>query len=99
VFLQADWFQVIGFESVDVARTVEHMAVFTDRAAADECYADARNALCDVLFEVNGQDLPVLEKLQRGRASEAADRLHMMPSWDQVGARFQLLVADLLAAR
>jgi choline monooxygenase len=99
VFLEADWFQVIGFEPVDAARTVEHMAVFTDRAAADERYADARNALCDVLFEVNSQDLPVLERLQRGRASEAADRLHMMPSWDQVGARFQLLVADLLAAR
>ena len=99
VFLEADWFQVIGFEPVEVGRTVEHMAVFTDSAAADVRYGAALASLRDVLFEVNSQDVPVLERLQRGRASEAADRLHMMPAWDQIGARFQTLVANLLAAR
>jgi choline monooxygenase len=96
VFLEADWFQVIGFEPVAVDRTVEHMAVFVDSGAASDEYADARKALCEVLYEVNDQDMPILERLQRGRSSPAADRNHLLPSWDQVTARFQHLVADAL---
>ena len=96
VFLEADWFQVIGFEPVAADRTVEHMAVFVDSSAAGPESADARKALSTVLFEVNDQDVPILERLQRGRRSPAADRNHLLPSWDQVTARFQVLVADAL---
>ncbi|WP_326597796.1 aromatic ring-hydroxylating oxygenase subunit alpha [Streptomyces sp. NBC_01803] len=96
VFLEADWFQVIGYEPVAPGQTVEHLAVFVDAAAATDTYADARAALCQVLFEVNDQDVPILERMQRGRHSPAADRSHLVPHWDQVTARFQLLVAEAL---
>jgi choline monooxygenase len=96
VFLQADWFQVIGFEPVAPDRTVEHMAVFVDASAAADAYAETRGALCEVLFTVNDQDVPILEALQRGRRSPAADRTHLVPHWDQITARFQHLVADAL---
>ncbi|GAA0276062.1 aromatic ring-hydroxylating dioxygenase subunit alpha [Cryptosporangium japonicum] len=96
VFLEADWFQVIGFEPVAADRTVEHMAVFVDRTAAGPEFEDARKALSAVLFEVNDQDVPILERLQRGRSSPAADRNHLLPHWDQITARFQVLVASAL---
>ncbi|SHN21283.1 aromatic ring-hydroxylating oxygenase subunit alpha [Cryptosporangium aurantiacum] len=96
VFLEADWFQVIGFEPVAADRTVEHMAVFVDNSASGPEFTDARKALTAVLFEVNDQDVPILERMQRGRSSPAADRNHLLPHWDQVTARFQLLVASAL---
>ncbi|GAA3384477.1 aromatic ring-hydroxylating oxygenase subunit alpha [Cryptosporangium minutisporangium] len=96
VFLEADWFQVIGFEPVAANRTVEHMAVFVDSSASGPEFADARKALTAVLFEVNDQDVPILERMQRGRSSPAADRNHLLPHWDQVTARFQVLVAAAL---
>jgi choline monooxygenase len=96
VFLEADWFQVIGFEPAAPDRTVEHMAIFVDRAADAAEYAEARASLSKVLFEVNDQDLPILAALQRGRRSLAANRNHLVPHWDQITARFQHLVADAL---
>ncbi|TKV58808.1 aromatic ring-hydroxylating dioxygenase subunit alpha [Nakamurella flava] len=94
LFLEADWFQVIGFDPIAPDRTVEHMAVFVDRAAAGEDYGPARKRLCEVLYEVNEQDLPILHKLQTGRRSPAADRTYLVPQWDQVTAYFQERVAD-----
>ncbi|MFI5953635.1 aromatic ring-hydroxylating dioxygenase subunit alpha [Cryptosporangium sp. NPDC051539] len=96
LFLEADWFQVIAFEPVTPERTVEHMAIFVDRSAAGPEFSDARKALSTVLFEVNDQDVPILERLQRGRRSPAADRNHLLPSWDQITARFQTLVASAM---
>jgi choline monooxygenase len=97
LFIEPDFFQVIAFEPIAADRTAEHMAVFTAGAAADPVYAAARENLARVLFEVNEQDLPVLARLQRGRRSPAADRNHLVPAWDQIGARFQDLVAEALA--
>jgi choline monooxygenase len=94
VFLEADWFQVISFSPEAADRTVEHMAVFVDSSAAGPEYAAERAALCSVLFEVNDQDMPILARLQAARRSPAADANHLVPSWDQVGAVFQQLVAD-----
>ncbi|MGY1813895.1 aromatic ring-hydroxylating oxygenase subunit alpha [Blastococcus sp. SYSU D00820] len=96
VFLEADWFQVIAFSPEAPDRTVEHMAVFVDSSAAGPEYAPEREALCSVLFEVNDQDMPILARLQSARRSPAADRNHLVPSWDQVTAVFQRLVADTL---
>ena len=98
VFLESDWLQVIGFEPLAADRTVEHLAIFVDAAATGDEYAEARKRLCMVLFEVNDQDVPILERLQRGRSSAAADRNHLLPQWDQVTGRFQLLVASALRA-
>jgi choline monooxygenase len=96
LFLEADWLQVIGLEHAGPGRTVEHMAIFVDEAAAAAEYAEARASLSKVLYEVNDQDVPILERLQRGKTSPAADRNHLVPHWDQITARFQNLVAKAL---
>ncbi|MEU5877040.1 aromatic ring-hydroxylating dioxygenase subunit alpha [Spirillospora sp. NPDC047279] len=98
VFLEADWFQVIAFEPAGPEATVEHMAVFVDATAAGDGFAAARASLCEVLFEVNDQDVPILERMQRGRRSPAADHNHLDPHWDQISARFQVRVAEILEA-
>lgn len=93
LFLQSNWFQVIGYEPVSAGRTIEHMAVFIDASAAGDRYDQTRRELCKVLFQVNDQDLPILARLQRGRHSAAADRNHLLPQWDMIGACFQTLAA------
>jgi choline monooxygenase len=96
LFLQADWYQVIAVDPVGPDRTVEHMAVFVDASGAGERFAPARAALCEVLFGVNEQDLPFLARLQAGRNSPGADHNHLLASWDQVTAVFQMMVRDAL---
>jgi len=93
LFLEADWFQVIGFEAVSADRTVEHMAIFVDQDGTSEDHSVNRKRLAEVLFGVNEQDLPILEKLQAGRHSPASDLTSLVPHWDQVTAMFQQLVA------
>lgn len=94
LFLEADWFQVIGFHALSADRTIEHMAIFVDQDGASEDHSVNRKRLADVLFGVNEQDLPILDKLQAGRHSPASDRTSLVPHWDQVTAMFQQLVAD-----
>jgi choline monooxygenase len=93
VFLEADWFQVIGYEPLGPGLTREHMAVFVDQAAAGEEFGAARKALAEVLFEVNEQDMPILHKLQIGRQSPGSDYTNLVSYWDQITAHFQSIVA------
>lgn len=97
LFLEADWFQVIGFEAKSPTRTVEHMAIFVDSSAASEDYAAARKKLGQVLFEVNEQDLPILYKLQEGRRSPGSDATNLVSYWDQITALFQTHVAQRMS--
>nr|WP_314142001.1 aromatic ring-hydroxylating dioxygenase subunit alpha [uncultured Rhodococcus sp.] len=97
LFLEADWFQVIGFEPISPTRTIEHMAVFVDHSASGEDYGAARKKLGEVLFGVNEQDLPILYKLQAGRRSPGSDATNLMPGWDQITAMFQIRVAEQMA--
>jgi choline monooxygenase len=94
LFLEADWFQVIGFHPLAPDRTVEHMAVFVDSAAAGAEFASARTQLTDALWRVNEQDLPILHRLQVGRHSPASDLTNLVSHWDQIGALFQQRVAQ-----
>lgn len=94
LFLEADWFQVIGFEPVSPDRTVEHMAIFVDSSASGEDFAAARKKLGQVLFEVNEQDLPILYKLQEGRRSPGSNATNLVSYWDQITALFQTHVAS-----
>jgi choline monooxygenase len=94
VFLEAGWLQVIGVFPVAPDSTIEHMALFVDRDASAEEFDGSRKLLCDSLYEINEQDLPILRKLQQGRYSPAADRNHLVPHWDQVTAHFQQQVHD-----
>lgn len=93
LFLEADWFQVIGFEPVAADRTVEHMSVFVDHTATEETHSVARKNLTDVLFEVNEQDMPILYRLQAGRKSPASNATNLVSHWDQITALFQRMVA------
>ncbi|WP_433754470.1 aromatic ring-hydroxylating oxygenase subunit alpha [Nocardia sp. CA-135398] len=93
LFLEADWFQVIGFNPAAPDRTIEHMAVFVDSAAAGTEYAQAHHQLTEVLWEVNDQDMPMLHRLQIGRNSPAADATNLVAHWDQITALFQHRVA------
>lgn len=99
VFLEAGWFQVIGVCPVAPDLTIEHMAIFVDRDASADTFEGSRKLLCESLFEINDQDLPILRQLQRGRHSPAANRNHLVPHWDQVTACFQQQVHDRLATR
>jgi choline monooxygenase len=93
LFLEADWFQVIGFDASGPQRTIEHMAVFVDKTATGERFSTARKRLTNILFEVNEQDMPILHKLQSGRRSPASDRTNLVTHWDQITAMFQNLVS------
>lgn len=93
VFLEADWFQVIGYEPLAPGLTREHMAIFVDKSAAGEDFAASRKALAEVLYEVNEQDMPILHKLQVGRASKGSDHTNLVSYWDQITAHFQSMVA------
>lgn len=94
LFLEADWLQAIGVSPAAADRTVEHMAVFVDRGAAGEGLAVSRKELCDVLYQVNDQDLPVLARLQAGRRSPGSDATWLVPAWDQVTAHFLARVVE-----
>ncbi|MET3806875.1 phenylpropionate dioxygenase-like ring-hydroxylating dioxygenase large terminal subunit [Nakamurella sp. UYEF19] len=94
LFLESDWFQVIGFEPLAPDHTLEHMAIFVDSSADSEDFSTAIKSLCEVLYEVNEQDLPILRKLQAGRHSPGADRTTLLSWWDQITAHFQSLVRD-----
>ncbi len=96
LFLEADWFQVIGFEPIAPDHTIEHMALFVDRDAMGDEFATARSSLADVIFGVNEQDVPVLARLQGGRRSIASGRGNLVTHWDQIGASFQALVRDAM---
>ncbi|MGN0122883.1 MAG: aromatic ring-hydroxylating dioxygenase subunit alpha [Rhodococcus sp. (in: high G+C Gram-positive bacteria)] len=93
VFLEADWFQVIGYHPVAPDRTVEYMAIFVDSSAAGDDFAETRSQLCDVLWEVNEQDMPMLHRLQIGRNSPGSDSTNLVSHWDQITALFQDRVA------
>ena len=88
---------MIAFQPVSATRTVEHLAVFVDASAAAPEFAESREQLCDTLFHVNDQDLPILAKLQTGRRSPAADSASLVSHWDQVTALFQELVRQRLS--
>lgn len=94
LFLEADWFQVIGFDPTAPDRTMEHMAIFVDAEAGGERYSAARKSLTDILFEVNEQDVPILYRMQAGRHSPASNFTNLVTHWDQITAAFQQLVAQ-----
>jgi len=93
VFLEADWFQVIGYHPEAPDRTVEHMAIFVDSSAAGDEFAETRSQLCEVLWHVNEQDMPMLHRLQIGRNSPGSDSTNLVSHWDQITALFQDRVA------
>ena len=94
------WFQAITVQPDGVAACDERFAVYyMGDEAMSETRAEQRRAFTAALERVNEQDLPILERLQRGRASPAADRLLFSPFWDGCGRRFHDPVRPLQSSR
>ena len=89
LLLTPGWYQAITVQPAGAARSEERFAVYymgeeamaADRAAQIEAFTAA-------LEQVNEQDLPILERLQQGRASPVAGELCFSPFWDGCGRRF-----------
>ncbi|MCA8966314.1 MAG: aromatic ring-hydroxylating dioxygenase subunit alpha [Planctomycetes bacterium] len=91
------WYQAILVQPDGAAASDERFAVwYMGDEAMTEARTPQRSAFTAALERVNEQDLPILERLQRGRASPAADRLVFSPFWDGCGRNFHARVRRLL---
>lgn len=79
-------------------RTVEDLHVyFADEAALGPEYAETRDKLLDGWVEVFTEDIDVVERMQKGRASSAFDGGVLTPYHDGPTRRFMALVERSLA--
>jgi choline monooxygenase len=70
---------------------------FVGAGAMEPKYDAARRAVIDFFCEVNGEDLGILESMQRARVSPAADGGVFSAAWEPAVQGFQKLVAEALA--
>jgi len=69
-----DHFMAVRLEPVGVNRTVEHLELYyVGEAALDDGYAQIRSANLRAWKQVFAEDVGVVERMQRGRASPAFD--------------------------
>lgn len=96
LLLTPGWYQAITLQPAGVAGSDERFAVYymSDEAMA-EARAGQRQAFTAALERVNEQDLPILQRLQQGRASPAAGELRFSPFWDGCGRNFHNRVRRL----
>ena len=94
---QSDHVWMIGLQPLAPGRTVEHLAVFVDHEAGADRFASERAQIAEVLFAINEEDIPVLQRLQAGRLSPAADCSTFAPHWDGIVSRFHRRIGEFLA--
>jgi choline monooxygenase len=69
-----DHFMAVRLEPVGVSRTVEHLELYyVGDQALDDAYAPIRSANLRAWKQVFAEDVGVVERMQRGRASPAFD--------------------------
>lgn len=92
----ADQFAVLTTRPIAPDRTIEeiHLFVVGDEAATHESFADARTELMEMWRNLNGEDVDVLERLQRGRRSPAYDGGRLSPAWEQPTHQFGKILLD-----
>lgn len=80
----ADQFVVLASYPVAPDETYEelHFFVVGDAAARDKRYAPGRAELIKMWHDLNLEDVEILERLQRGRASIAFGGSRMSPAWE-----------------
>ena len=89
----ADHFRVSMVEPLSPARTrIRWEFMFVGDEAMHDNHAQARRTLVERVFSVFEEDVPILERLQRGRESMAFDGGCFSPYHEQALARFQQLV-------
>lgn len=88
LIMAPNWFQLISLSPQDPALTRELLAGYL---VGDGMMADAmkefRAGFAGLLNEINMQDVVILEKLQAGRNTTAADHGRYAPYWDQLSER------------
>ncbi len=97
----ADQLSVLTTRPVAPDRTVEeiHLFVVGDEAASGESLAADRDTLLEMWRDLNGEDVEVLERLQRGRRSPAYDGGRLSPAWERPTQEFGRILLDEMAAR
>lgn len=80
----ADQLSILATRPVAPDRTIEeiHLFVVGDEAATDPSFSELRAELTEMWRELNGEDVEVLERLQRGRGSPAHDGGRFSPAWE-----------------
>ena len=63
-------------------RTLERIALFLPEESLDPKWDEGRQALRDVWHELNEEDIGIVERQQRGRASPAFEGGTLSPYWD-----------------
>jgi choline monooxygenase len=111
---RGDWFVLFpnfGFEifpdQVDVfiawpqgpAKCRETIALYFvgDGASAEE-YSAARSHVTQNWTDLNHEDIGIIERMQKGRASEGFDGGVLSPYWDPVLQHFAVLTTEAIAA-
>lgn len=97
----ADQLSVLTTRPVAPDRTVEeiHLFVVGDDAASGEAFAGARAAVFEMWHNLNGEDVGVLERLQRGRRSPAYDGGRLSPAWEEPTHEFGRILLEEMAGR
>ncbi len=97
----ADQLSVLTTRPVAPNRTLEeiHLFVVGDDAAGGESFAAPRAELFQMWRNLNGEDVDVLERLQRGRRSPAYDGGRLSPAWERPTHEFGRILLDEMMAR
>jgi choline monooxygenase len=80
----ADQFVILATYPVAPDETYEelHFFVVGEEAASEDRHAEGRAELMKMWHDLNLEDVELLERLQRGRASIAFDGSRMSPAWE-----------------
>ena len=91
------WFQLISLSPRGPGHTQELLAGYLvgDSMMTDN-WKGYRAGFSEKLDEVNRQDVIILERLQQGRRTRAADHGQYAPYWDQLSERFAQRVTGLI---
>ena len=80
-------------------KSVEKVVVYlVGEAATATQYRQGRKAVLDMWQELNGEDVGLLEALQKGRAAPGFDGGMLSPYWDEAPRHFARLLAETMTA-
>ena len=78
-------------------RSAETISIYLIGEAADATqYQAARQAVLDMWRDLNGEDIGLLEALQKGRAAPGYDGGLLSPFWDEAPRNFARLIAETM---
>jgi len=94
LLMNAGWLQAITFQAEGPAATSEVLAAYLvgDAALSEDC-AHLREEFVELLRMINGQDVEILARMQKGRRGTASDDGRFAPHWDQLAHQFFKRVA------